>query len=131
MNHRLTTTILYAATVAAAALGATLMSGRAHAEGPIEVLPPFTGTFSRAEVQDEAIRNRDQLSSFANEYRMQRNATPVLQSGYTREEARSDFIASRDQVRAMTGEDSGSSYLGTHHARMPMATTLASSSGRQ
>ena len=47
---------------------------------------------------------------------MQHNEVPQLKGAYTSEQVRAQYRASRDEVSAMTAEDSGSSYF----ARQPM-----------
>jgi hypothetical protein len=104
MNHRFTSTFAYVGSVALATLAAALMSGQARAEGPIEVLPPFIGSLTRAEVRADLMKHRARATSFASEWSSQQNQAVSAMSGYTREQARSDFIAAREQVRAMTAE---------------------------
>ncbi|HZN47908.1 MAG TPA: hypothetical protein VFB71_09795 [Ramlibacter sp.] len=128
MNQRIASTLGYIGSVAAAVLAAALMSGNALAEGPIEVLPPFAGALSRAEVQAQVMNDRGHVTSYASEWTQQQDRSPRM-SGYTRQQARADFIAARDQVHAMTAEDSGSSYV----AQMPLptpTTTVAGSTQR-
>lgn len=129
MNQRIASTLGYVGTVAAAVLAAALMSGNALAEGPIEVLPPFAGTMSRAEVQAQVLQGRAQVTSFASEWTQQRDPFAPVMSGYTRAEATASYIAARDQVHAMTAEDSGSSAMAHAAGRTP-ATTIASSTRR-
>ena len=129
MNQRIASTLGYIGSVAAAVLAATLMSGNALAEGPIEVLPPFAGSLSRSEVQAQVMNDRGEVTSYASEWNQQQDRSLPRMSGYTRQQARADFIAARDQVHAMTAEDSGSSYV----AQMPLptpTTTVAGSTQR-
>jgi hypothetical protein len=129
MNQRISSTLGYIGSVAAAVLAASLMSGNALAEGPIEVLPPFAGSLSRAEVQAQVVDDRGHVTSYASEWTQQQDRSLHRISGYTRQQARADFIAARDQVHAMTAEDSGSSYV----AQMPLSTprtTVAGSTRR-
>ncbi|HYD77201.1 hypothetical protein [Ramlibacter sp.] len=79
---------------------------------------PFAGTRSRAEVQAETLSQPAALSSAANEWTLQANAPQERMSTITRAQATAAYIASRDQVRAMNSEDSGSSYF----AQMPRQT---------
>ena len=124
MDQRIVSTLGYLGTVAAALLAAALMSGHALAEGPIEVSPPFTGSLSRAQVQAQVLQDRGQLTSFASEWTLQREPSRPLASGITRAQATAGYIAARDEVHAMTAEDSGSSAIGGRAARPP-ATIVA------
>jgi hypothetical protein len=42
------------------------------------------------------------------------NPLATFQSTKTREQVRNEFLASRNQVQALTSEDSGSAYLAAH-----------------
>ena len=118
MNQRITSNIRYLAFAAAAGIAATVMTGTARAEGPIQDIRPATGALTRAQVQAELMKHRGQLTSYASEW-TQQQAEPML-SATTREQVRAAYIASRDEVRAMNAEDSGATYL----ARMPMRTAV-------
>jgi hypothetical protein len=119
MDHRITSSFGFIGSVAAAALAAAVMSGNARAEGPIEHIYPTTGQLTRAEVQAQV--DRGQLSSYASEYALQQDTRLQGLSGYTREQARADYIASRDEVHAMNAEDSGSQRV----SRAPASTSMA------
>jgi hypothetical protein len=130
MNHRIASALAYLGTVTAATLAAALMSGNtAMAEGPIEVMAPFVGTLSRAEVRAELMNKREQATSFASEWTLQQDPTAHAASGYTREQARADYIAAREQVHAMTAEDGGSSML-AHAPKRSGMTTVAGNGQR-
>jgi hypothetical protein len=124
MDQRIASTLGYLGTVAAAVLAAALMSGRALAEGPIETPPPFTGTLSRAQVQAQVLQDRGQITSFASEWTQQQDPSRPFSSGITRAQATAGYIAARDEVHAMTAEDSGSSAIGPMARRQP-ATIVA------
>jgi hypothetical protein len=118
MQERTTSNIAFVAAVAAAAMAAALMSGNAHAEGPILDIRPMTGALSRDAVKAETLANRRQLTSFATEY-VQQHPAEMQASAITREQARDAYIAAREQVRAMTAEDSGSGWLAHMNGRAP------------
>jgi hypothetical protein len=118
MQHRTASTIGYIGSVLAATLAAALISSNAWAEGPIEVLPPFVGTLTRAEVKADVLKAG--LTSYASEYALQQHGAGPTASLYTRQQATADYIAARDQVRAMNAEDSGSSVI----ARMPVRSSV-------
>lgn len=67
---------------------------------------PFASTMSRAEVQAELMRR-----TAVNEWTRQLNQQAQFRSSYGREQARAAYVAERDNVKALTGEDSGSAYL--------------------
>jgi hypothetical protein len=122
MQHRTTSTAAYIFSVAAAVLAAAVMSSPARAEGPIEVLPPFVGTLTRAEVKAE-LASAD-VSSYAIEWKQHQGGRVPGVSLATRKQLTDEYIASRDQVRAMNGEDSGSSLLAQMRVHQP-ATLMA------
>jgi hypothetical protein len=105
MNRRTSSAIAFSSSVVAAALAATVMAGRAYADDITIDTTPFVSQRSRAEVQAELFNYTS-----STEWAMQQN-DPSSPSGYTRQQARSDYIAARDQVHAMNGEDSGSATL--------------------
>ena len=107
MTRRTLSVIAYSSSVAAATLAAIVMSGSALAETPTIDNTPFVSTKTRAEVQAELFSHRDQLSSSASEWVSQQNETHHA-SNYTRQQARAEYIASREQVRAMNSEGGGS-----------------------
>ena len=125
MNHRIASLLAYTGSVAAATLAAALMSGKALAEGPLDYPPStFVSTRSRADVKAELMQDRRQVTSYASEYRLEQSE-PIVASGYSHAEARAAYLASRDEVHAMTAEDSGSSYLARDRARMPFRMLAA------
>ncbi|HYE40855.1 MAG TPA: DUF4148 domain-containing protein [Ramlibacter sp.] len=125
MNHRHSSIIAFGSTLVAAVLGAAAMTGTARAEGPLEGNAPFTSSRTRAEVQAELMQGRSQVSSYANEYVTQRSEPVQAASGYTRAQARADYIASRDQVQAMNAEHGGAGYFAVGPMRAS-GTLLAS-----
>ena len=110
MTRRTFSVIAFSSSVAAATLAATVMAGSALAETPTVDNTPFVSTKTRAEVQAELFSHRDQLSSSASEWVFQQNEAQNA-SGYTRQQARAEYDASREQVRAMNSEDGGSRSL--------------------
>ncbi|MBC5781396.1 hypothetical protein H8N03_00485 [Ramlibacter sp. USB13] len=111
MHQRTTSTLSFVGSVAAAAIAATFMIGNAHAEGPIQDIRPIAGTLSRSAVKAEVLAHRGELTSFGAEWIQQQPAMMQARSAITREQVRDAFIASRDEVRGLTAEDSGSAYL--------------------
>ena len=110
MTRRTFSAIAFSSSVAAATLAAIVMAGNAMAETPTVDNTPFVSTKTRAEVQAEMFSHREQLSSSAIEWVMQQNETQNA-SGYTRQQAQAEYIASREQVRVMNSEGSGSGSL--------------------
>jgi hypothetical protein len=83
-------------------------SGAAFAEGPIQSNDVFTGAATRAEVQAElAAYKKAGVNPWSTSY----NPVRSFRSTVSRDAVVADYLASRDQVRAFTAEDSGSSYL--------------------
>jgi hypothetical protein len=69
---------------------------------------PFTSTKSRAEVQAELSQYQ---RAGVNPWAQDHNPLADFRSTRTRAQVTAEYIADRDQVEAMTREDSGSSYL--------------------
>jgi hypothetical protein len=117
MNHRIASAFAFTGTAALATLAAALMAGNAYAEGPILQDKPFVSSRTIAEVRAEVMRDRHLISSAGGEFQGQAVQPQAMASGYTREQARADFIASREEVRAMTSENGGSSHYAFKPAR--------------
>jgi hypothetical protein len=98
-------------TIGPIALSLATASGTANADDITIDNTPFTSTKSRAEVRAELLRPAQLVSSGASEWVMQFNQAPQIKSGITTEQARAEYQASRDLVRALNGEDSGSAYF--------------------
>jgi hypothetical protein len=105
MNHRIASTLAFTGSVAAATVAAALMSGNALAETPTIDDTKFVSSRSRAEVRDEVLAAH--LSSAGGEWSGQQTA-PFMSNGLTRAQARSDYIAARDEVMARNSEGGGS-----------------------
>jgi hypothetical protein len=123
MNHPYASAL--ATVTAAIACVAAIASGNAYAESPTIDNTPFVSTRSRAEVQAEVIAQRDIVRAGASEWALQYNNLPQHESSYTSEQARSAYMAARDEVAAMTSEDSGSSFLARRAFRINTGTTVA------
>ena len=129
MNHHLASALAFTGTVAAATLAAAVMTGNALAQGPIESSAPFFSTTSRADVNADLMSQRSVVSDARGELAMSATATQQVTSDYTRAQARAEYIAARDEVRAMTAEDGGSSYIARASARTA-DTVVAGSDSR-
>jgi hypothetical protein len=125
MNRHVASAFAYVSTVAAATVAAALMATSAFAEGPILQDTPFVSTRTRADVQAELMSQAEQVRTGSTEWAMQLNQPVKLHSGYTTEQARSEYKAARDVVHAMTSEDSGSSYLASMPARTKSIAVMA------
>lgn len=117
MNSRFANTLAFAATAAAVACASLIASSPAYAESPTIDTTPFVSVRSRADVQAELMAGAELVRSGAREWVMQHNEARLATSGMTSEQARQQYIESRDQVSAFTGEDSGSAYLARQVAR--------------
>jgi hypothetical protein len=126
MQHRFSSILGYIGSVAAATLAAALMSGNALAEGPISDQQPFTGSLSRAQVKAELMNGRGQLTSFASEWTLQQQTPLHAMSSPSREQVRAEYLASREQVRAMTAEHGGSGHFAYTPVQTPASTLVAS-----
>jgi hypothetical protein len=114
---------LSATFIAASALAFGLVGG-AHADD-ITIDPvPFVSTKSRAQVQAEL---REYKRAGVNPWSMSYNPLASFRSTRSRAEVTGEFLANRDHVRALNGEDSGSAYLAAQQAKQAdrAATQLA------
>lgn len=126
MNRRTSSALAFSSSIVAATLAATVMAGNALADDITIDTTPFVSTKTRAEVKAELFSQRDQVSSSGSEWFLQQ-AEAQNPSGYTRAQARADYIASRELVRAMTSEDSGSSAIARAQAQTPSGVMVAKS----
>lgn len=97
-------------------------AGSALAETPTIVNEPFVGTKSRAEVQAELFAYK---KAGVNPWSMSYNPLRYFKGQATREAVVAEYLASREQVRAFTGEDSGSAYLAQSRPVWQPAPVLA------
>ena len=82
----------------------------------------FVSTASRAQVNaDLAAYKKAGVNPWSTQY----NPLKTFQSTKSRDEVTRDYIAARDQVAALTGEDSGSAWLAQAATRQPVSSTLA------
>jgi hypothetical protein len=96
---------------------AATFAGNALAETPTVVNENFVSTKSRAEVQAELAAYKQ---AGVNPWSMQYNPLRSFKSASTREAVVAEYLASRNEVKALNGEDSGSVYLAQHR---PVGTT--------
>ena len=106
-----------------AALLAAAFAGNALAESPnAGGAPAFTSSQSRDAVLAELAAYK---RAGVNPWSMSYNPLRSFQSATTRDAVVADYLASRGEVRALTGEDSGSMYLATMRTRAVPRDTLA------
>jgi hypothetical protein len=126
MNRNLASILSITTTTAAAILAvAAMTSGAAYADDITIDSTPFVSTKTRAEVQAEVVGRAEALRMASSEWTMSQASQPS--SGYTSAQAKAEYIASRSEVRALTAEDSGSSYLASLPRRMSAGVILAGS----
>ena len=118
MNQRIASTLAFAATAGAIAAAAIIASGKAYADDITIDGTVFVSSRTRAEVRGEVLQHPQLVTAAAGEWVMQHNQAPVLASAYSRDQARLEYQMARDEVRAITSEDSGSAYF----ARRPTGT---------
>ena len=115
MNRKLATTLSIVSTAAAAFAFGAMATGNVYAydvAGDITIDPvPFVSTRTRAEVQSEVMGQAEALRVASSEWSTQLNGAALPQSGVTRMQVTNEYIAARQEVNALNGEDSGSSYL--------------------
>jgi hypothetical protein len=125
MDRNITTALIIAAAAVAAALA--MASGKAFADDITIESRPFVGTLSRAEVHSDLLRNSKFAREHGTEWAMQLNQGPQVRSAYTSQQVRADYAASREQVRQLNGEDSGSAYLSMSRSNGNSTRTMGSS----
>lgn len=87
---------------------ASAFAGSAFAESPIYGNDVFTGARSRGDVQAElAVYKQAGVNPWSTSY----NPLKGFKSATTRDSVTAAYLASRNEVRALSGEDSGSAYL--------------------
>jgi Domain of unknown function (DUF4148) len=111
---------------AATTLLLVLTSG-AFAESPTIATEPFVSTRSRTEVVAELTAYK---KSGVNPWSASYNPLRQFRSTTTREAVAAAFLASRDEVKALNGEDSGSVYLARATTPQPVGQMLAGAPNR-
>jgi hypothetical protein len=107
--------------IASIALAAAF-AGAAFAETPTVVTEPFVSTKTRAEVQaDLSAYKQAGINPWSTSYNPLRSFTSTL----SRQQVVADYVAARDQVAAINGEDSGSAYFAQGGKRLTSTPVLA------
>ena len=106
----------------ASLIAAASFAGSAFAESPIYGNEVFTGSKSRADVQAELGAYKQ---AGVNPWSTSYNPLKGFQSATTREAVTNAYLASRNEVRALTGEDSGSAHLAQARGTVAPSGTLA------
>lgn len=102
-------------------------AAQAYAETPTIVNDTFVSSRTRAEVMAELASQRGMANPWADHY----DALAGFRSGASRESVRAEFLASRNESKALTGEDSGSTYLAQRRAPVAGDTFMARSATAQ
>jgi Domain of unknown function (DUF4148) len=104
-------------------VSACIAAGPAFADDISLDPQPFVSTLTRAQVNEELNQFRHSVNPWADDY------SQMAQSGSTstRAEVQAGYLASRDEVAAFTGEDSGSVYMSriSVESSQPPMSTLA------
>lgn len=120
-------------TTALIAVAISALSGAASAQtglaGDISIeLTPFVSTRSQTEVRAELDAfKKSGVNPWARSY----NPLTGFASSKTRAEVTAEFVANRDAVAALNGEDSGSKYLADLSARQHQATRFADQGAKE
>lgn len=109
MNRNLASALSITTTAAAVFAAAAIAAGNAHADDITIDNTPFVSSKTRAEVRAEVMGQSEALRIASSEWSMNQQAQ--TKSTYTREQAKAEYIAARDEVKARNAEDSGSSYF--------------------
>jgi hypothetical protein len=108
--------------LAISALALAAFAGSALADDITIVDDHFTSTRTRAEVNaDLGAYKASGVNPWATSYQ----PLKYFHSTATRQAVTADFLASRNEVRALTGEDSGSAYLAQVRGHGIPSSTLA------
>lgn len=97
-------------------------AGSAFAESPLVANDTFTSTRTRAEVQAELAAYRQ---AGVNPWSISYNPVRSFKGTASREAVVAEYLASRGEVRALTGEDSGSQYLAQRQLPAASGTVIA------
>lgn len=120
MKRNTAASFAFATTVAAAAVAAALVSTSAYGETPTIDNTPFVSSKTRAEVI------ADLKTPFIGGYPWSSSYNMFSRSGtLTTEQVRGAYKMSREEVSALTAEDSGSAYL----AGMPLKVKTTATMG--
>jgi hypothetical protein len=122
MHPRFVSALGYA-TIVAAATVAAVATTQARAESPTIDNTPFVSMRTRADVRAELMAPHAALG-YA-EWTGQGNDMRAGAGGYTRAEAIAAYRDSRDEAKALSGEDSGSMYLAQRSSALRRNTMLA------
>ena len=109
MNRNLASILTVTTTAAAVFAAAAIASGNAYADDITIDSTPFVSSKTRAEVHAEVMGQSELLRIASSEWSTQLNEAPQPKSAYTREQAKAEYIAARNEVNARNAEDSGSS----------------------
>ncbi len=105
------------------AVSAAAFGGAALAESPNAVPDaPFVSTKSRDAVQAELAQYKQ---AGVNPWSTSYNPLRGFRSTTSRDQVTAAYIASRDEVAALTGEDSGAAFLSAQGSTRVLDTTLA------
>ena len=114
MNQKMTSALALAsaAAVAAGMAAVAIASSDAFADDITIDNKPFVSTTTRAEVKSQLKRSDlPPVDEWSLQQNQASNQTSRSQSTVTPAQARAEYVANRDAVRALTAEDSGSSYF--------------------
>jgi hypothetical protein len=112
------------ALIALAAFAALAGTTAARADDITIDNTPFQSVRTRADVQAELAAYK---KNGVNTYSISYNQLSKFKSDRTRDEVRAEYLADRDEVAALTSEDSGSAYL-AQFATVNRSNTLAANS---
>jgi len=111
MTRNTASALGFATTIAVAAAATAFISSSALAESIAEYTTPFASTLTRSEVQAEFTGRAEVLRAASSEWATQYNEPVALKSAETRANARAEYRSARQEVLAVTAEDSGSAYF--------------------
>jgi len=116
--NRKTASVLFAATVGIAA--GLAVSNQAYADDITMDATPFSSTKTRQDVRAELKVPYPGGYPWSTQYRQ---AAPK-DSTYTSQQARADYLSSRQEVGALNAEDGGAAYFGRTAGRVNPTATM-------
>jgi hypothetical protein len=125
MNRKLASALTIATMAAAVLAFAAIASGKAYADDITTDNTPFVSSKTRAEVRAEVMGQSELLRIASSEWSTQLNEAPQPKNAYTREQAKAEYIAARNEVNARNAEDSGSSSFEALPRRMGPRVVMA------
>lgn len=130
MTRNTVSALGFATTLAVAVAATAIIASSAFAESTGEYTTPPVGAMSRAEVRGELLSQPSVLRTVAGESDLQYRDQFALRSGLPKGQASTEYKATRREVAAVTGEDSGSAYFQRQARQSKHSTSMGGSAAQ-